>query len=72
MTIRRNLGGGLSIPAAAERLKWSEATLRRAVERGEVRAYKIGGLRRIPPAEITRLEKLFEKKLRTEGEQTYW
>lgn len=57
-TIRRNLGRGLSIPAAAEELGWSEWTLRRAVAKGEVRVCEMGGLRRITPAEIARLEEL--------------
>jgi hypothetical protein len=60
-TTRRNLGGGLSIPAAAEKLNWSEWSLRRAVDRGEVQVCVMAGLRRIPPAEIARLEELLGK-----------
>ena len=58
---RRNLGGGLSIPAAAEELDWPEWSLRRAVDRKEVRVFEMAGLRRIPPAEIARLKELFGK-----------
>ena len=54
---RRNAGGGLSIPAAAEELNASEWQLRRAVDRGEVAVVQFGGLRRIPPAEIERLRR---------------
>lgn len=60
-TTRRNLGGGLSIPAAAEKLNWPEWSLRRAVKRGEVQICVMAGLRRIPPAEIARLEELLGK-----------
>jgi excisionase family DNA binding protein len=56
---RRNIGGGLSIPAAAAELGLPEYTLRKAVDRGEVTAVKFGGLRRIPPAEIERLRETF-------------
>jgi excisionase family DNA binding protein len=56
----RNLGGALTIPGAAEALKMSEYTLRRAVDRGEVESIKINGLRRIPPAEVTRLADTFQ------------
>jgi hypothetical protein len=56
---RRNIGGGLSIPAAAAELDWSEYTLRKAVDRKEVLAITINGLRRIPPAEIARLRETF-------------
>ena len=56
---RRNIGGGLSIPAAAAELGLSEYTLRRAVDRKEVIAITINGLRRIPPAEIERLRETF-------------
>lgn len=55
---RRNLGNGLSIPAAAERLGWPEWTLRRAIERGEVTVHKMAGMRRLLPDEIERLEQL--------------
>ena len=58
---RRNLGGGLSIPAAAEELAWPEWSLRRAIDRGEVRVCEMAGLRRVPPAEITRLKELLGK-----------
>jgi hypothetical protein len=58
---RRNLGGGLSIPAAAEELDWPEWSLRHAVERGEVAVFEMAGLRRIPPAEIARLKDLSGK-----------
>ena len=56
---RRNIGGGLSIPAAAAELGLSEYTLRKAVDRGEVVAIRFGGLRRIPPAEIEKLRDTF-------------
>ena len=56
---RRNIGGGLSIPAAAAELGLSEYTLRKAVDRKEVVAITFGGLRRIPPAEIERLRGTF-------------
>ncbi len=56
---RRNIGGGLSIPAAAAELQMSEYTLRRAVDRKEVVAVTINGVRRIPPAEIEKLRETF-------------
>ena len=61
---RRNIGGGLSIPAAAEELRAagvrvSEYTLRGAVNRKEVITVTINGLRRIPPSEIKRLRETF-------------
>jgi hypothetical protein len=60
-TTRRNLGRGLSIPAAAEELYWPEWSLRRAVDRKEVKVFNMAGLRRIPPAEIARLKELSGK-----------
>jgi hypothetical protein len=55
----RNLGQGLSIPAAAKELGWPEHSVRRAVDRGEIRTVPMAGLRRVPPAEIARLKKEF-------------
>jgi len=57
--LHRNVGKGLSIPAAALELGMSEYTLRKAVDRGEVKTISFGGLRRIPPSEIERLRAMF-------------
>jgi hypothetical protein len=48
-----------SIPAVAAAAKISEQMLRRAVDRGEVEAVSVGGLRRILPREQERLKELF-------------
>ncbi len=60
-TTRRNLGGGRSIPAAAEELEWPEWSFRRAVDKGQVKYIEFAGLRRIPPDEIARLKALLGK-----------
>jgi transposase len=57
--VRRNIGQGLSIRAAAAELGWSYWSLYRAVQKGEARAVEFAGLKRLPPAEIERLRALF-------------
>ena len=59
--VRRHLvRAGNSIPAAAKKLVFGEGTVRRAVDRGEIKIVKFGGLRRITDAEIERVRSLFE------------
>jgi hypothetical protein len=53
---------GYSIPAAAEALNMPESIIRRAADRHEVEVVVFAGLRRIPPAEVARLRKLFGKE----------
>ena len=50
---------GNSIPAAARKLGFGEGTVRRAVDRGEIKIIEFGGLRRISDAEIERVRVLF-------------
>jgi excisionase family DNA binding protein len=49
---------GHSIPSAAVKLGIGEGTLRRAVDRQEIRVVEFGGLKRIPDAEIERVRGL--------------
>jgi excisionase family DNA binding protein len=49
---------GNSIPLAAKKLRVGEGTLRRAIDRGEVKVIEFGGLRRIPDAEIARIKEM--------------
>jgi excisionase family DNA binding protein len=58
--VRRHLvRAGNSIPAAARKLGFGEGTVRRAVDRGEIKIIEFGGLRRISDAEIERVRVLF-------------
>ena len=50
---------GYSIPAAAKELEVGEGTLRRAIDKGQVRYVQFAGLRRIPSAELRRIRSLF-------------
>jgi len=55
----RRSGAGYSIPAAAAEIGFSYRTFLAAVENGEVRVIKFGGLRRVPSGEVERLKALF-------------
>jgi excisionase family DNA binding protein len=58
--VQRHLArAGNSIPAAAKKLGFGEGTVRRAVDRGEIKIIEFGGLRRISDAEIERVRSLF-------------
>lgn len=56
---RHLMRAGNSIPAAAKKLGFGEGTLRRAVDRGEIKIIEFGGLRRITDAEIERVRAMF-------------
>jgi excisionase family DNA binding protein len=56
---RHLVRAGNSIPAAARKLGFGEGTVRRAVDRGEIKIVEFGGLRRITDAEIERVRSLF-------------
>ena len=54
---RHLVRAGNSIPAAARKSEMGEGTVRRAVDRGEIKVVNFGGLRRIPDAEIERVRR---------------
>lgn len=62
-------GLGPTVPKAAQALKLSEPTLRRAIARGEVECVTFGGLSRIPNDEIARLRKLLRVDQREAANQ---
>jgi excisionase family DNA binding protein len=49
---------GNSIPAAAKKIGVGEGTVRRAVDRGEIKVISFGGLVRVTDAEIARVREM--------------
>ena len=56
---RRRDGAGYSVPAAAEEIGVSYKTLREAIEKNQVRCIEFGGIKRVPRAEVARLNEVF-------------
>lgn len=68
MQMRSNMDLGYTIPAFAKRYGLSVGMVRRAAKNKEIQAISFGGLKRIPWAEVERLEKLFGLKPRGQPE----
>jgi hypothetical protein len=65
---REEVEPGYTLPAFAKRYGLSVGKVRRAEKNKEIRAVTFAGLKRIPPAEAERLEKLLGLKPRYDEE----